>query len=165
MTHSAVMEMLEETGLPYAYDHFDPGASPPPPFAVFLYPESDNFIADGKVWKKLARLHIELYTDRKDPPLEKKTEDVLDAHDLAYQKSETWIASEKMFEVLYVTEIFMEEDGELSGDGDVSEAADGDVSRTVGGTVSGTVSGDVSEAADGAVDEAGEGTEEEEKDG
>lgn len=50
MTHEEVMAMMEEIGLPYAYHHFAEGESPDPPFAVFLYPGSNNFSADGKVY-------------------------------------------------------------------------------------------------------------------
>ena len=52
MTHEEVMAVMEEIGLPYAYHHFAEGESPDPPFAVFLYPGSNNFSADGKVYFK-----------------------------------------------------------------------------------------------------------------
>jgi len=32
MTHAEVKAMVEEMGLPYAYDHFAEGESPDPPF-------------------------------------------------------------------------------------------------------------------------------------
>ena len=54
MTHNEIVEMLEETNLPIAYDHFAEGESPDPPFICFLFPGSDNFSADGRVvscWK------------------------------------------------------------------------------------------------------------------
>ena len=44
---------------------------------------------------------MELYTDEKSPDIEQKLEDVLDAHEICYEKSETWIESEKLYEVLY----------------------------------------------------------------
>ena len=49
MTHNEIVEMLEETNLPIAYDHFAEGESPDPPFICFLFPGSDNFSADGRV--------------------------------------------------------------------------------------------------------------------
>ena len=45
---------------------------------------------------------MEVYTDKKDPELEKRVEDVLDAHEVFYNKSETWIGSERLYEVLYI---------------------------------------------------------------
>jgi hypothetical protein len=46
-------------------------------------------------------VRIELYTDTKDLSVEQQLEDVLDAHEVFYNKSETWIDSEKLYEVLY----------------------------------------------------------------
>ena len=37
MTHEEVKALVEEMGLPYAYDHFAEGKSPDPPFICFLY--------------------------------------------------------------------------------------------------------------------------------
>jgi len=105
MTHGEVMDMVEEMGLPYAYHHFAEGESPEPPFLVFLYPGADNFAADGIVYFKINRLHIELYTDLKNPDLEETVEAVLLKHGIFYGKSETWIESEKLYEVLYGMEV------------------------------------------------------------
>ena len=101
MTHNETVEMLEETKLPIAYDHFAEGESPDPPFLCFLYPGSDNFAADGRVYYKINTVHVELYTDVKNPELEEKLEAVLDRHGIFYQKSEVWIEEEKLYEVLY----------------------------------------------------------------
>ena len=100
-----IVKMLEETGLPFAYDHFAEGECPDPPFICYLVPNSDNFAADGKVYYKINELHIELYTDCKDLSAEQKLEDVLDANGIYYEKSEVWIESEKLYEVLYTFEM------------------------------------------------------------
>lgn len=50
MTHAEVKEMVESIGLESAYHHFAEGESPDPPFLVFLYPNADNFAADGIVY-------------------------------------------------------------------------------------------------------------------
>lgn len=101
MTYKDITDMLEEANLPLAYHHFAEGESPDPPFLIFLFPESDNFGADDKVFQKIDVLHIELYTDKKEPTLEDSLETILDNHNLFYQKSETWIEDERMYEVLY----------------------------------------------------------------
>ena len=97
--------MLAEMNLPYAYDHFVEGESPDPPFLVFLYPGSNHFAADGKAYFKVNRLNIELYTDKKDVELEETVEAVLDRHGIFYGKSEVWIESENLYEVLYQMEV------------------------------------------------------------
>lgn len=99
------MEMMGEMGLPFAYHHFAEGESPEPPFAVFYYPGDDNFAADGKVYFKINQLHIEIYTDLKDPALEQGVEAVLERHGIFYRKAESWIAEERLYEVLYRMEV------------------------------------------------------------
>lgn len=84
-----------------AYDHFAEGESPDPPFICFLYPKAENFGADNLVYHHFNRLDIEVYTDYKDPDMEASIEEVLTAHELYYEKSEVWIETEKMYEVLY----------------------------------------------------------------
>ena len=37
MTHEDVMQMLAETEIPFAYDHFAEGESPDPPFICFYF--------------------------------------------------------------------------------------------------------------------------------
>lgn len=109
MTYAEIMAMLQETGLPLAYDHFAEGESPDPPFLVFLFPSSDNFSADGIVYQKIDELHIELYTDKKQPDVETALETVLDRHGIFYDKTEVWIESECLYEVLYSTEVLRTE--------------------------------------------------------
>ena len=105
MTYDAIVEMLEEAGLPLAYDHFAEGDSPEPPFLIFLFPSSDNFSADGIVYQRIDALHIELYTDSKQPDVERRLETVLDRHGIFYEKTEVWIDTERLYEVLYATEV------------------------------------------------------------
>ena len=96
-----LLQILSETQIPFAYHHFAEGESPEPPFICYLLPGSNNFSADGKVYYKINEVHIELYTDLKDLAVEQQLEDVLDEHGIFYNKSETWIESEKLYEVLY----------------------------------------------------------------
>lgn len=100
-----ITAILEQIGLPFAYDHFAEGESPNPPFICYLIPNSDNFSADGRVYYKINEIHIELYTDCKDLSAEQKVEAVLDEHGIFYDKSEVWIGSEKLYEVLYTFEM------------------------------------------------------------
>lgn len=105
MSYEEIVAMLKEAGLPLAYDHFSEGESPDPPFLIFLFPSSDNFSADGRVYQKIDSLHVELYTDKKDPVLESNVEHVLDAHEYFYDKTEIWIPEERLYEVLYSFEV------------------------------------------------------------
>ena len=105
MTIENLVEMLQELKIPFAYDHFAEGESPEPPFICYLLPGSNNFAADGKVYFKINQVRIELYTDSKDLAVERKVEMVLDESGIFYNKSEVWIQSEKLYEVLYSFEV------------------------------------------------------------
>ena len=100
-----LLQILSESQIPFAYHHFAEGESPEPPFICYFLPGSNNFSADGKVYYKINEVHIELYTDLKDLAVEQQLEDVLDEHGIFYNKSETWIESEKLYEVLYTFEM------------------------------------------------------------
>jgi hypothetical protein len=97
----ALVKIIEEMGIPFAYDHFAEGESPDPPFLCYLLPGSDNFAADGKVYYKMSEVRIELYTDFKDVSLEEKVTAVLDNHGIFYEQSEVWIEEEKLYEVAF----------------------------------------------------------------
>lgn len=97
--------MLERMNLPIAYDHFAEGEAPDPAFICFLFSGSENFGADDHVYYEVSNLHIELYTDKKDPELEDQLEAILDEYELFWDKSEVWIESEKLYEVLYQMQV------------------------------------------------------------
>lgn len=105
MTKAEVPVMLGRMGMSFAYDHFAEGEAEAPPFLVYRYPRAANFPADGVAYYKKDRLDLELYTDKKDLELEEQVEAVLDEYGLFYTKSETWIETEKMYEVLYEMEV------------------------------------------------------------
>ena len=101
MTMEELVAMLTEMKIPFAYDHFAEGESPDPPFICYLLSSSDNFSADGVAYFKISEVRIELYTDKKDLSVEKQAEDVLEGQGIFFNKTEVWIKSEKLYEVLY----------------------------------------------------------------
>lgn len=100
-----LLNIMREIGFPFAYHHFAEGESPNPPFLLFLTPASSNFSADGKAYFKANEIHIELYADYKNPILEEQVEAVLDRHGIFYNKTETFIESEQLYETLYIFEM------------------------------------------------------------
>ena len=100
-----LVQIIQEMQIPFAYDHFAEGESPDPPFICYLIPGSNNFAADGKVYFRINQVRIELYTDSKNLAVEQKVETVLDDSGIFYNKSEVWIQSEKLYEVLYSFEV------------------------------------------------------------
>ena len=99
MDEATLFALLKTTGLPVAYHHF---ASPPtPPYIVYLFSYSSNFGADNRVYSKQSNYQVELYTTKKDPVSEKLIEDLFDEHDIYWEKTETYIEGEGLFQVLY----------------------------------------------------------------
>ncbi|MDE5945759.1 MAG: hypothetical protein K2G63_00420 [Oscillospiraceae bacterium] len=105
MTYEEINEMMQEMGFPYAYHHFAEGEAPEPPFIIFLSPGENTFSADNFMYYSFKRLNIELYTDKKSPETENVIEAVLRHHHIFYEKSEVWIESEKLYEILYEMEV------------------------------------------------------------
>jgi len=94
-----LFNLLKSTGLPVAYHHF---VSPPaPPYIVYLFSYSSNFGADNRVYNQQPNYQVELYTTEKDPASEKLVEDLFDANDIFWDKTETYIESEGLYQVLY----------------------------------------------------------------
>ena len=69
--------------------------------SAFYFPVQIISRADNIVYAAFENLNIEIYTDEKNPELEASVEAVLKEHELFWQKSEVWIESEKLYEVLY----------------------------------------------------------------
>lgn len=105
MTYQEICKMIKETGFPFAYHHFAEGESPEPPFLIFLSSGENNFSADNYMYFSFKKLNIELYTDRKASETEKKVEEILKKYQIFYNKSEIWIESEKLYEILYEMEV------------------------------------------------------------
>jgi len=94
-----LFNLLKSTGLPVAYHHFvSPHA---PPYIVYLFSYSSNFGADNKVYNAEKNFQVELYAKTKDPTSEALIEDLFDANDIYWEKTETYIESEGLYQVLY----------------------------------------------------------------
>ncbi len=99
MDEAALFTLLKTTKLPVAYHNF---TSPPtPPYIVYLFSHSENFGADNKVYAAEKNFQVELYTNTKDPTSEALIEGLFDANDIFWDKTETYIDSEDLYQVLY----------------------------------------------------------------
>lgn len=107
MTTQEVSQMINSIGVPYAYYQFTEDTAKPPPFICFYFTDSSDFLADDTNYIKIRPLIIELYTENKDFDLEAQVEDALTAHDLIYTKEETVIDSERMYMVIFNTEVVL----------------------------------------------------------
>ena len=101
MTYQNIATMLNSVGIPTAYHHFDDGSGQEPPFICFFYESSADMYADDSNYQKIENLVVELYTDNKDFALEQRLESVLRDAGLTWSRDETYISTERMYEVVY----------------------------------------------------------------
>jgi len=110
MTYKQVSTMISEIGLPYAYNQFSDRTDVEPPFICFLFTGSNDLMGDNVNYQKIRTLAIELYTDNKDFELEEAVESKLIANEIPFIRQETYLDGEKMFMVVYTTQIVIEEE-------------------------------------------------------
>lgn len=108
MTYQEIATMISSIGLSYTYDRFPNNIAPNPPYIVFNYPQNDDFGADNINYVSIDTLNIELYTDHKDFITEQSVEAVLNANGLFYEKTETYIRAENLFQISYVCQVITE---------------------------------------------------------
>lgn len=107
MTYQEVYDALAASGLPVTYLQWNEGAVPALPYICYYYPNSNNFGADNEVYQNVNRLYVELYTEEKDFETEAQVEAVLGRICGFWNKSETFIESENMYQVLYDSEVII----------------------------------------------------------
>ena len=99
MDEATLFALLKTTNLPVAYHHF---TSPPsPPYIVYLFSYNSNFGADNRVYNSEKNFQVELYAKAKDLASEKLIEDALNGADVYWEKTEMYIDSEGLYQVLY----------------------------------------------------------------
>ena len=109
MTYAEVATMLASVNVPTAYYQFPDNTPQELPFICFFYPNNNDFKADNTNYKKVEHLIVELYTQNKDFTLEASLEGVLSSYDLVYTRDEQYIGSERMWEVVYETDVIITE--------------------------------------------------------
>lgn len=104
MKMQEIKAALDKIGLPVAYRSFPENQAPALPYMCYYVSGSRNFAADGKVYEKINQVQIELYTDRKEELVEEKVEEVLDTL-AVWEKTETYLDTEKCYQILYEIEV------------------------------------------------------------
>ena len=88
--------------IPYSYYDFDREVEPP--HLMSTENESDNFIADGKIYLEKSNARLELTTDFRDRKLEKRIEKEI-LYDIVWYREVTYIQTEKVWNISYFFEI------------------------------------------------------------
>ena len=97
-----IKEILDTTGLPVTYYQWPINEAPELPYIVYFVPYEDDFAADDINYAPIPVVYIELYSKTKDFTSENKIKAALRHAGLFYDKrSETYLKSEEMYEVVY----------------------------------------------------------------
>lgn len=108
MTQAELFTALKNLGMPVAYSEFvstPENPAPSPPFITYQFTNGDDLKADNQNYVEISSFDVELYTAKKDPTTEKLVQDKLKELRLPYLKSEMWISSERMFQVIYAIQL------------------------------------------------------------
>lgn len=101
MSDEEIKKILETVGPPVAYRAFrEPQKLP---YICYLEAGTNNFAADGVVYHKQRKMHIELYTAYKNQEIENRMEEALS--EFFWEKTETYIDSEKCYQITYEIEV------------------------------------------------------------
>ena len=104
MTLKDINEILEQTGVPVAYDHFN--AVKDVPYIIYRVISSENFCADDRVYAQNLTINILLYTQTKNIELEENIKSLLTQNDITYDQTlETFYGEENVYEVTYQVNI------------------------------------------------------------
>lgn len=107
MTHKEIFEMLKSSGLPVVYYSWPEEEAPQLPYLVFYYPSNADEFADNRNFQRNNNLNVELYTEDKEFELEEQIGELLNDYGLTYSKSQTYLDTEEMYEILYESEVII----------------------------------------------------------
>lgn len=100
MNYEKLFEILNSSGIPFRYHHFE--GTPPIPYGVYLFTGADAIYADGGTPEHFDNVRIELYTEKKSPETEKQFEQTLKDNEIAFEiVGELYIKEEKLFMKIY----------------------------------------------------------------
>lgn len=103
MTLEELKTRCEDAGFKYAYGVFKETTEPP--HLVALETETDNFMADNKVFGRKGRIQMDLTMDYMDFELIDKVESKI-LYDVCWNKTEaTYLPEEKIWQISYFFEI------------------------------------------------------------
>lgn len=99
MTEKELFDLLKTKFDRVAYDHFDKKVEPP--FVIYEFAQYSVFRADNRNYFNENRFRVYLVTDRKDPALESIIEALFTENDIAFDKDEEFIPSERIYQIEY----------------------------------------------------------------
>lgn len=106
MTLAEMDTILRKTGLPVAYLGWpdDDPEAPSAPYICYAQTGSNNFAADGVVYFSARRIEAALYTRMQNETAHDTLEAALETAGLFWNKSQSYIFAEKVYETVYSME-------------------------------------------------------------
>lgn len=103
MTLEQFKTMLSATGMQVAYQFF---RNPPAmPFITYSQPATNNFIADGIVYKEIKHMYVTLWTNKRDETSEALIKNVFLQNGIKWQRTEGYIEEEQCYEITFEVEV------------------------------------------------------------
>lgn len=99
MEYKKLLSELKTLNYPVAYDTFKKRKSPP--FITILYKSNDDIMADNINYVEVQNFQVELYTKKYRPTVEKNVETLLKNNGLAYEKFQTYLKKEELYQTVY----------------------------------------------------------------
>lgn len=97
---------LKATGYPVAFNHFDTKSPPESTtYICYLTEGNDAILADDTMYYIKIPVRIELYSKNPNFKAQVAVEEQLQNLHLIYSKDEIWIEKEKMYMIIYETEL------------------------------------------------------------
>lgn len=103
MTHTELLTILQTTGIPWAYHHWN--GKQAPPYGVYLDVDDDPFYADDLTYTYFREMRLEVYSLERDTALDKRVRDALDAAGISYDADYTRIESEGLYKTIFEIEV------------------------------------------------------------
>lgn len=94
----------KENNIKIPYSHYDFDREVKPPHLMSTEIDSNNYLADNKIYFEKSNARLELTTDTRDRELEKRIEKEI-LFDIIWSREVAYIQSEKIWNVSYFFEI------------------------------------------------------------
>ena len=110
MNQVQMIQLLNTLDIPSFYGQADDGQTLP--FMTIHITQPDNFAADDQVYCEKWNFRLDLYSAKKDLSAERKIKKLLNDNHIFWVRDETYIESEKVWEVEFTFDLFGDEDAE-----------------------------------------------------
>lgn len=101
MTLSNFAGILQGTGIPARYGYWSDKDRPTGNYIEYEATYTQNFGAVNRVYKIIQHLDVFLFTKTKDQAAEASVEYALDDAGIFWDKTETWLDDERVYQILY----------------------------------------------------------------